>query len=115
MAGLSLSGLPTIRAGTPAAVMDNQIEDEVVKDRFQRLLKMVQTCSAKKASLQTGNTVTVLFEQVNEQNKNLLTGRMENNSVVHVEAQEDMVGTIQQVVLTECHGFYYIGELVKRG
>ena len=34
------------RTGTPAATMEDQVPEEVVKDRFDRLLKEVQTiCS----------------------------------------------------------------------
>ena len=38
------------RTGTPAAVMEDQIPDDVVKDRFDRLLKEVQEISAEVCS-----------------------------------------------------------------
>ena len=37
------------RTGTPAATMDDQIPEEVIKERFDRLLHEVQTISAEKA------------------------------------------------------------------
>lgn len=37
------------RTGTRAATMENQVPDDVVKDRFDRLLKEVQTISSEKA------------------------------------------------------------------
>lgn len=36
------------RSGTPAAEMENQVPQDVVKDRFDRLLKVVNEISSKK-------------------------------------------------------------------
>ncbi len=99
------------RTGTPAASMEGQIPEEVVKARFDRLLKEVQRISAEKAGTLTGQKLPVLIEEINEQDKSLVTGRLSNNSVVHLPGTADMIGTIQDVVLEECKGFYYIGSL----
>ena len=100
------------RTGTPAAVMDDQISDDVIKVRFDRLLKEVQTISAEKAGALTGQTLPVLIEEKNEQDAALVTGRLSNNSVVHLPGTEDMIGKIVDVKLLECKGFYYMGECV---
>ena len=100
------------RTGTPAAVMDDQISDDVIKARFDRLLKEVQTISAEKAGALTGQTLPVLIEEKNEQDAALVTGRLSNNSVVHLPGTEDMIGKIVDVKLLECKGFYYMGETV---
>ena len=100
------------RTGTPAASMDDQIPEDVVKDRFDRLLNLVQEISAKKAGALTGQTLTVLVEELNEQDASLVTGKLTNNSTVHFPGTADMIGTIQNVRLNECKGFYYIGEIV---
>ena len=100
------------RTGTPAAVMDDQIPDDVIKARFDRLLKEVQTISAEKAGALTGQTLPVLIEEKNEQDAALVTGRLSNNSVVHLPGTEDMIGKIVDVKLLECKGFYYMGETV---
>ena len=101
------------RTGTPAAAMEDQITEEVVKDRFDRLLKLVQDISAKKAGALTGQTLPVLVEEHNEQDSRLVTGKLSNNSTVHFEGSEDMIGTIQNVYLEECKGFYYMGKVVS--
>ena len=100
------------RTGTPAAVMDDQIPDDVIKARFDRLLKEVQTISAEKAGALTGQTLPVLIEEKNEQDAALVTGRLSNNSVVHLPGTEDMIGKIVDVKLLECKGFYYMGECI---
>ena len=100
------------RTGTPAAVMENQIPEDVIKARFDRLLKEVQTISAEKAGALTGQTLPVLIEEKNEQDASLVTGRLSNNSVVHLPGTEDMSGKIVDVKLLECKGFYYMGESI---
>ena len=99
------------RTGTPAAAMDNQVPEDVIKDRFDRLLAEVQSIGRSKAETYTGSIQSVLVENVNSQDDNLISGRMSNNSIVHFPGDESLIGSIVDVKLTECKGFYYIGEL----
>ena len=99
------------RTGTRAATMENQVPDEVVKDRFDRLLKEVQTISSEKAKCYEGKVVPVLAEEMDDQKDGYVTGRMDNNSIVHFPGTEDMIGNIYNVKLDECRGFYYMGEI----
>ena len=100
------------RSGTPAAVMEDQIPEDVVKDRFARLLKEVQTISAKVCSVHAGTTQQVLTESVNDHSDGWLTGRMSNNLLVHFPGDESLIGKLVDVKLTEAKGFYYMGEMV---
>ena len=101
------------RTGTPAASMEDQIPAEVVKDRFDRLLKEVQTIATEKSMALEGKVMNVLAEELNEQDDSLITGRLDNNSVVHFPGTKDMIGQIYPVLLKECKGFYYLGEVVS--
>ena len=101
------------RTGTPAAEMDNQVDDETVKNRFDRLLKVVNEISNEKVNEKLGEVVDVLIEEKNERLENYVSGRLSNNTVVHVPADESVIGTIQQVKLNEAKGFYYMGEIVN--
>ena len=101
------------RTGTPAAIMEDQIPDDVVKDRFDRLLSLVQDCASERSSTSTGKVEDVLVESINEQDSSLVTGRLSNNSVVHFSGTSEMIGKIVRVRLVECKGFYYIGEIVS--
>ena len=100
------------RTGTPAAAMENQVPEDVVKDRFDRLLARVQEISQEKAASLTGEVVSVLVEEQNSQDASLVTGRLGNNAVVHFPGEPSLIGQIMDVKLTECKGFYYIGEQV---
>ena len=99
----------SIRTGTPAAKMEDQVPEDVVKVRFDRLLKEVQEIAAEKSAVLTGQIQDVLVESVNHQDDSLLTGRLGNNSVVHFPGSRELIGQIIPVRLDECKGFYYIG------
>lgn len=99
------------RTGTPAAKKE-QIPEEITKDRFQRLLKLVQTIGQEKTLEMTGQVCVVLVEQVNEHDDSLVTGRCDNNTLVHFKGDASLIGSIVSVKLTECKGFYFMGERV---
>ena len=98
------------RTGTPAAAMENQVPEAVVKERFDRLLTLVQDISKQMAERLTGQTLPVLVEEINSQDASLVTGRLSNNLLVHFPGSADLIGQIVYVRLLECKGFYYIGE-----
>ncbi len=100
------------RTGTPAASMENQVSEDVVKHRFDRLLKRVQEISAEVMSKHEGSIQKVLVESENEHDEALMTGRLSNNILVHFKGDKSLIGSIVDVELSECKGFYYIGKLV---
>lgn len=100
------------RMGTPAAAMKNQVPKEVVKERFDRLLKEIQQISSEITDSRVGQTVPVLFEERNLQDNKLISGRLSNNAVVHCLGEESLIGQIKQVTLRESRGFYYMGEIL---
>ena len=100
------------RTGTPAAAMEDQIPVDVVKDRFDRLLAEVQEISREVTARHLHTVQEVLVESINEQDASLVTGRMSNNTLVHFPGDASMIGTLRNVSLDECRGFYYMGTLV---
>lgn len=99
------------RSGTPAASME-QVPEDVVKRNFDRALAKVQEVSCARAALIEGRVMDVLVEDINRQDKSLVTGRLSNNLNVHFAGGEELVGKIVPVKLTQCKGFYYIGTRV---
>lgn len=97
------------RTGTPAATMENQVPEDVVKDRFDRLLLRVQEIASEVAQKHVGETVLVLAEEKNDHDDTMVTGRTSDNYLVHFAGDESLIGTIVPVKITECKGFYYIG------
>lgn len=99
------------RSGTPAADME-QVPENVMKDRFDRLLALVQKTGREQTARFEGRTMDVLVEQVNEHDTSLVTGRLDNNTVVHFPGTADLIGQIVPVHLDVCQGFYYMGTRV---
>ncbi len=98
------------RSGTPAAKFEGKVPDDVIKDRFERLLEVCKKTSDEAASRLTGKTVEVLVEGEDEVSGNMLTGRLSNNLLVHFPGDTVLIGKLINVKLTECKGFYFIGE-----
>ena len=101
------------RTGTKAAVMENQVPEDEIKRNFDMLLKEVQEIASKKAMMLEGKVMPVLAEEINTHDNTLLTGRLDNNSVVHFKGDKSMIGKIVDVKLDECKGFYYMGTVCK--
>ena len=98
------------RTGTPAAAMEDQVPEDVVRDRFDRLLKEVQIIAGEACAACEGTVKEVLVESVSEQDPSMVTGRLSNNLLVHFPGSQEMIGSYANVFLKECKGFYYIGE-----
>ncbi len=100
------------RTGTPAASMEDQISEDVIHDRFDRLLAKVQEIGRRRSSRFEGAIESVLVEDTNRQERGLVTGRTPHNLVVHFPGDEGLIGKIVDVKLNKAHGFYYMGEMV---
>lgn len=100
------------RTGTPAAAMEDQIPEEVSKERFGRLLALVQEIAAEECVHLTGQVQQVLVETTSN-HEGMVSGRLSNNMVVHFPGAEDQIGNFVNVRLDEAKGFYYIGTQVE--
>ena len=98
------------RTGTPAAAKEDQVPADVTKDRFNRLLALVQEQGRIRSSRFAGTVQEVLVEEESKE-KGIFTGRTQYNLLVHFPADESLLGTYVNVKLEECKGFYYLGSL----
>ena len=101
------------RTGTPAAAMEHQVLQSAVKDRFARLLREVQTISAEVCGRDVRTVQKVLAESVDDHQEGFLTGRLDNNLIVHFPGTVDLIGSIVEVNLAESKGFYYMGSMIR--
>lgn len=99
------------RTGTKAAEMINQVPQNIVKERFARLLKVVEESSGHNTLKYEGRVMEVLVES-EDKISGKLTGRLSNNYLVHFEADKKYIGEIVNVKLLKSKGFYFEGELV---
>jgi tRNA-2-methylthio-N6-dimethylallyladenosine synthase len=99
------------RRGTPAAKLPGHLTDEVMKDRFDRLLEVIHECTAAETVKAVGSEKTVLAEEYNEA-KGTIAGRLDNNLLVHFTGDKELLGKLVNVRLDECKGFYYLGSIL---
>ena len=107
----------SIRPGTPAATMDNQIPKEIVQERFERLVELQnQICWEENQKLE-GSTVEVLIatgEGKKDQETHRLSGRAEDGRLVHVgvvvDAPQPRPGDVVTARVTEAKPFFLIAD-----
>jgi tRNA-2-methylthio-N6-dimethylallyladenosine synthase len=71
------------RAGTEAATMSDQIDDEVKRDRIDRLIRVVQDVAARRNLERVGRVEEVLVEGPSRTDATLLRGRTRRNTTVN--------------------------------
>ncbi len=103
----------SIRSGTPAAAMTNQVPEEDKKRQFDRVLKEVQKSAREQAARLQGMVLEGLIEEENSQNEGYVTARLSNNMIVHVPGDASLIGKFRNIRLDECHSFYYFGTIVE--
>lgn len=104
--------LYSIREGTKAAKMENQIDDKVKHSRFQRLTDTLNEIALELNQKLVGETLEVLVEEVSKNNTEVLTGRSRNNKLVHFKGNEDLIGSIVSVKIENVKTFTLEGSLV---
>ena len=101
------------RQGTSAARMEDKIPASEKKKWFEELLELQNQVSFEKNSKYKGAKFKVLVEGFSPKNKDLLQGRMENNTVVLFKGKKDIIGSIIEVKITETKSFYIRGNVSK--
>jgi tRNA-2-methylthio-N6-dimethylallyladenosine synthase len=104
----------SIRKGTPAAKMENQIPDDIKHDRFNRLLEVVNTISKEKNMRYKDKVVEVLVEGESKTDSTKLTGRTRQNKLVNFEGSKDLIGKLVDVKITEVKTFSLNGIVVNK-
>lgn len=89
------------------------IDDDIVQDRFDRLLDVLYPIFYEKNKTYIGKTVEVLLESESKNNPEVLTGRTDDYKLVHVKADKSLIGEIVKVKITDNTSFTISGELVE--
>ena len=99
------------RKGTPAAEMEDQIPEEIQKERFERLVDLQNTISKKFNEELVGKTVKVLVDGKSKNDESVYMSRTENNRIVHFTADKDYTGQFINVKITRGDTFALYGEI----
>ena len=109
---LAFTFLYSVRKGTVAENMDNHINEDVKKDRFDRLLAVVNEAATKTAQVYQDKVVEVLVEGVSKKNPEYMMGRNRQNKLVNFKGKEDLIGKLVNVKITEPKSFSLNGEMI---
>jgi len=101
--------LYSMREGTKAALMEDQIPDEVKHERFDRLLDVLYTIVLNKNEQCVGKVYSVLVESLSKTSETFLTGRTEHFRLVHFKGSEDLIGEMVNVKITNVKTFHMEG------
>jgi len=107
----------SIREGTPAAVMPDQVPKEVVQARYDRLIALQERISLEENQKQLGRELQVLVsvgEGKKDAETHRLTGRAEDNRLVHFEvpagSELPRPGDVVTVVVTHAAPFHLLAD-----
>ena len=103
------------RRGTPAEKMEDQVSEEVKKERMSRLLELQGNISGEKNKEYEGKTIRVLVEGESKTDTDMLTGRCYHNKLVHFKKPanaQDIIGTFVNIKIEKGDAFSMKGSLV---
>lgn len=100
------------RVGTPAEKMDDPIPAEEKSKWFRELLSVQEEIAAKRCSSMVGKTERVLIEAQTGKNDEL-SARTSGNIIVELKADKNLIGTFQNVKITQARNWILKGELVN--
>jgi len=99
------------RPGTPAAMWENQLSEEVKSDRLQRLNHLVATKAAERSQRYLGRLEEVLVEDQNPKDKTQVMGRTRGNRLTFFTGDiEQLKGQLVPVKITEVRAFSLTAE-----
>ncbi len=103
----------SIRKGTRAAIMEEQVAEEIKKERLQKLNNLQDRCAYKESVKYLGKVVRVLVEGPSKKNREILTGRTSTNKVVLFSGDNKLYrGSFVNVKINECKTWTLYGEIV---
>ena len=103
------------RTGTPAARMEDQVDEEVKNERVHRLIALNDQLAKEYASRFEGDVLEVIPEErfKESENENLYVGYTANYLKILFEAKEEMIGKLVKVKITKAGYPYNEGQFVR--
>jgi tRNA-2-methylthio-N6-dimethylallyladenosine synthase len=106
------------REGTPAAALDDATPREVIQERFDALVSLVQKSAFEQNQKELGCVLPVLFEGASKRDAGILTGKSPKNQTVHIplpaeKSVGDFAGRLLDVRVEEARTWYLRGSLAS--
>ena len=100
------------RSGTPAATMEEQVDEQVKSERLQHLMRLQNYKAKEESQKYLGKTVKVLVEGPSRKNPEMLTGRTSTHKIVLFKSPgTDLKGKFVNTKIYEAKTWTLYGEL----
>ncbi|NLB52920.1 MAG: tRNA (N6-isopentenyl adenosine(37)-C2)-methylthiotransferase MiaB [Syntrophomonadaceae bacterium] len=103
----------SVRSGTRAASMEDQVPLTEKKARLQRLNELQYNIAATINKSLIGSVEEVLVEGLSKTNPHMLTGRTRNNRILIFSGEKHLIGSFISVKITRSTTFSLFGEIVS--
>ncbi len=101
------------RQGTKAATMEEQVPEEIQKERIMRLVALVNSLTRKKSEKYLGKSVEILCEDYDEK-KGLYLGRDEFGRMGYFPSKRNVIGEFVTVKITKANGISLFGDIEEQ-
>lgn len=103
------------RTGTPAARMENQVDEDVKNERVHRLITLNDQLAVEYASRFEGEVLEIIPEEAYKLDSaaNMVEGYTDNYLKVVIPGSEDLIGKLVRVKITKAGYPYNEGQFVR--
>lgn len=102
----------SLRSGTAAASMDDQVEEEIRSQRLSEILALQDSITLKINKKLENTMQEILVEGDSDSDKDVLTGRARSNKIVNFKGHKSCCGSIINVKIVQAKKHSLCGELV---
>jgi len=98
------------RRDTPAAIMPNQVPEQLREERHQRLLALVNEIAGRRYQALVGRRVEILVEGPSKRNAQRLTGRTRCNKIVVFDGADRHRSQVMELQVSRAGSFTLYGD-----
>ena len=102
------------RPGTKAADMKDDVPEKIKKERLNKLLALQKRIAQKRNEKLIGKEIEILVEGYDSKDKSKYFGKTRNFKSVSFKSNEDLIGKLVKVKITEVKSGLLEGELVGK-
>ena len=103
----------SVRPGTRAGEREDQVPDPIKSRRYQELCDVLYPIFNRKNQAMVGKRVEVLFDGQSKNDPRKISGRDSGYHLIHVPGDQNLVGQIRQVEVTEANSFALMGRVLN--
>ena len=99
------------RTGTPAAIMENQVDENVKSERLQQLMRLQNAKAKEESTKYLDKIVKVLVEGPSKKNEEMLSGRTSSHKIVLFKGDKKLIGKFVNVRIEETKTWTLYGKI----